>query len=80
MEPIEQKIPNYVFEDLLFQRRLQRTLNAELERLNNLLSEQNRLLQERKELMAKVNGAVMTHWRNEESSNSDTAEDGHEGS
>ena len=51
METTEKKIPNYVFEDLLFQRRLQRNLNAELEKLNNLLAEQNRFLQERKALM-----------------------------
>ena len=33
----EKKIPNYVFEDLLFRRRLERNLGDELQRLYNLL-------------------------------------------
>jgi hypothetical protein len=65
METIEKKIPNYVFEDLLFRRRLQRNLNDELTRLNNLLSEQIKLLQERKALMAEVHEAVQQRWEEE---------------
>jgi hypothetical protein len=68
METTEKKIPNYVFEDLLFQRRLERTLNAELEKTNTLLAEQVRLLQERKELMAEIRRAVQQRWEDEEQS------------
>jgi hypothetical protein len=66
METPEKKIPNYVFEDLLFQRRLERTLNAELEKTNTLLAEQVRLLEERKELMAEVHAAVQQRREGEE--------------
>jgi hypothetical protein len=77
METTEAKIPNYVFEDLLFHRRLQRNINDELGRLNRLLEEQVELLQKRKELMVEVDAAVMLHWRSEsntlpESENSNT--------
>src|ERR1017187_991890 len=68
METTERKIPTYVLEDLLFQRRLERNLNTELARQNNLLAEQNRLLQERKELMAEVHAAVQQRWEDEEQS------------
>lgn len=68
METPEVKIPNYVFEDQLFQRRLQRNLNTELERLNNLLAEQTRLLQKRKGLMAEDHDAVQQRWADEERS------------
>jgi len=68
METTETKIPNYIFEDLLFQRRLQRNLNTELERLNTLLAVQVRLLQERKQLMAEVHDAVQQRWKDEEQS------------
>jgi hypothetical protein len=68
MENDELKIPRYVYEDLLFQRRLQRDLNAELEKLNALLAEQARLLKERKELMAEVHAAVQHRWSDEEKS------------
>jgi hypothetical protein len=68
METTEKKIPNYVFEDLLFQRRLQRNLNAELEKLNTLLAGQVRMLEERKELMAEVHAAEKKRWTNEEQS------------
>lgn len=66
METPKKKIPNFVFEDLLFQRRLHRNLNDELERFNHLLTEQVRLLQERDALMAKVQAAVQVRWQNEE--------------
>jgi len=66
MEPSEQKIPNYVYEDLLFQRRLQRSLNAEEERLNALLAEHVRLVAERRALMAEVHDAVQQRWKDEE--------------
>lgn len=62
----EQNIPNYVFEDLLFRRRLQRNLNDELERLHDLLVEQVRLLKERDALMSKVHAAVQQRWEQEE--------------
>ena len=71
MEPIEQKIPNYVFEDLLFQRRLHRSLNAEQEKLNALLAEHVRLLNERRALMAEIHDSVQQRW-NEEAAASDT--------
>ena len=66
METTEKKIPNYIFEDLLFQRRLQRNLNAELEKLNTLLAEQVRMLEERKALMTEVHEAVQLRWKAEE--------------
>jgi hypothetical protein len=66
METSERKIPNYIYEDLLFQRRLERSLGNELERLNNLLSEQIRLLEERKTLMADIREAVQLRWKDEE--------------
>ncbi len=81
METSERRVPTFVLEGLLFQRRLQRNLNTELERLNNLLAEQVELLQKRKELLAEVNAAVMLRWKDEdgasaESADSDTEEPG----
>ena len=61
-----EKIPNFVLEDLLFQRRLQRSLNAEYEKLSALLVEQVRLLQERDALMSNVHAAVQERWQKEE--------------
>jgi hypothetical protein len=66
METSEQEIPNYVLEDLLFQRRLQRNLNTELERLNTLLAEQIKLLEHRKELLSDVHEAVERRWKEEQ--------------
>lgn len=66
MTTSEKKIPVYALEDLLFQRRLQRNLNTEQERLNNLLAEHVRLLQERRALMAEIHEAVQQRWKNEE--------------
>lgn len=66
METSENKIPNYVFEDLLFERRLQRNLREELERLNRLLAEQVELFQRRKELLADIHDGVQRRWRTEE--------------
>ncbi|MGO9323535.1 MAG: hypothetical protein ACLP07_03155 [Terracidiphilus sp.] len=66
MKATERKIPNFVLEDLLFQRRLERTLNAELEKTNALLAEQVKLLEERKGLMAEVREAVQQRWKDEE--------------
>jgi hypothetical protein len=68
MEMSENKIPNFIFDDLLFQRRLQRNLNTELERLNNLLVEQNRLLLERKALMSEIHEAGEQRWLGEQES------------
>lgn len=62
----EREIPKYVFEDLLFRRRLERNLNTELESLNKPLTEQVELLQKRNEVFAEVNAAVMLRWSNEE--------------
>jgi hypothetical protein len=83
METSEKKIPNYVFEDLLFERRLQRNLRDALERLNKLLAEQVELLQRRKELLADVHDGVQRRLRTEdeamqESASSVTKEAGHE--
>jgi hypothetical protein len=66
MERNEREIPRYVFEDLLFERRLHRTLNEEQERLNALLAEHVRLLAERRALMAEVHAAVKERWEKEE--------------
>jgi hypothetical protein len=66
MEASDKKIPNFVFEDLLFRRRLQRSLNGELERLYHLLTEQVRLLKEREDLMSKIHAAVLQRWEEEE--------------
>jgi hypothetical protein len=68
METPERKIPNYIFEDLLFRRRLEKTLSAEQERVNALLAEHVRLLQERRALMAEVHEAVQQRWAIEEQS------------
>jgi hypothetical protein len=66
---ITEKIPNYVFEDdLLFQRRLYRTLNAEYEKLSALLVKQVRLLREREALMSTVHAAVQQRCADEEPS------------
>ncbi|HWA95066.1 MAG TPA: hypothetical protein VG844_10745 [Terracidiphilus sp.] len=67
MEANEREIPRYVLEDLLFQRRLQRNLNAEQEKLNALLAEHVRLLAERRALMANVQALVQQRWKDEES-------------
>jgi hypothetical protein len=66
METTEKKIPTYVYEDLLFRRRLQRSLNAEYEKLSALLVEQFRLLKERDALMDGVHESVNQRWRDEE--------------
>lgn len=64
----EKKIPNYIYEDLLFKRRLERSLNGELERLYNLLCEQVRLLRARETMMADMHAAVEQRWKDEEQS------------
>lgn len=66
METNEREIPRYFFEDLLFERRLCRTLNAEQEKLNALLAEHVRLLAERKALMAEVHETAQQRWRDED--------------
>ena len=68
METTKKKIPSYIFEDLLFRRRLQCSLNDELERLYNLLCEQVKLLKERETMMSKVHAAVEQRWKDEEPS------------
>jgi hypothetical protein len=52
------QIPNYVFEDLLFRRRLERTLNTELERFNALLKEQIALIQKRSQSLLAISSAT----------------------
>ena len=71
METNEKRIPTFVFEDLLFARRLQRNLNAEQERLNALLAEHVRLLAIRKQLMADVHASVQQRWKDEEAAEPD---------
>jgi ABC-type multidrug transport system fused ATPase/permease subunit len=66
METSEREVPRYVLEDLLFERRLARNLNSEQEKLNALLAEHIRLLQERRAFMAEVNEAVQQRWKGEE--------------
>jgi hypothetical protein len=68
METTKKKIPNFVLEDLLFQRRLQRNLGDELERLYHLLVEQVRLLKERETLLTNISEAVQRRWEKEEPS------------
>jgi hypothetical protein len=69
METSDKKIPDYVFEDdLLFQRRLYRTLNEEYVKLNALLVEQVKLLKSREALMADAHTAVQQRWEEEEPS------------
>jgi len=68
VETSEIRIANVVFEDRLFLRRLERTLNVELEKMNRLLSEQVKLLEERKQLLAEVHEAVEQRWQTEEQS------------
>lgn len=63
MEMPEQKIPNYFFQDLLFRRRLERSLNAEYEKLNAPLAEHVRLLQERRTLMVEIHDIVQQRWK-----------------
>ncbi len=74
MEASEREIPQYIFEDILFRRRLERNLNDEHERLNKLLAEQVELLQKRKELMADVHAAVLQRWQNEDGAGPESAE------
>lgn len=66
MESNERELPRYVLEDLLFRRRLQRSLNAEYEKLSVLLVQQVNLLKERDALMSKVQAAVQERWQEEE--------------
>jgi hypothetical protein len=68
METTKKKIPSYIFEDLLFRRRLERDLGDVLQRLYNLLVEQVRLLKVREALMANVQAAVQHRWEEEEPS------------
>lgn len=72
METSERKIPVYALDDFLFQRQLQRSLNTEQERLNALLTEHVRLLQERRALMVKVHSAVQERWKDEDKAASNT--------
>jgi hypothetical protein len=66
METNEKQIPDFALEDLLFQRRLQRNLNTEQEKLNALLAEHIRLLAIRNQLMADVRASVQQRWKDEE--------------
>jgi len=59
-------IPNYVFDDLLFRRRLERTLNAELERFNALLEQQIVLIEKRRESLGAVSSATAEKLSREE--------------
>jgi hypothetical protein len=75
----EKTIPNYVIEDLLFRRRLERSLNHELERLYHLLVKQVELLRQREALISDVQAAVEQRCTNEDeaiqgSANSTTEE------
>jgi hypothetical protein len=72
MATTEKNTPNYVYEDLLFRRRLERNLGDELQRLYNLLVEQVRLLKEREALMADVHAAVEQRWKDEENAEPST--------
>lgn len=67
------QIPNYVFEDLLFRRRLERSLNAELERINSLLKEQIVLIEKRRESLSAVSSATADKLNREEQADSRAA-------
>ena len=54
----QNKVPNYLYEDLLFRRRLERQLRDASDRVNQLLKEQIELLQQRKELLLEQHCAV----------------------
>lgn len=62
----DKQIPNYVFEDLLFRRRLERTLNKELERFNALLKEQMFLIDQRNDLLRDLRCAALQRLADEE--------------
>jgi hypothetical protein len=66
MKTTKKRISNYVFEDLLFRRRLQRSLNAEYEKLSALLVQQVKLLKERDALMDGIHAATQERWQREE--------------
>ena len=51
-----------VLEDLLFARRLERTLRIQHERLNNLMKEQIELLERRQQLLCSMHQAVREVW------------------
>jgi Skp family chaperone for outer membrane proteins len=70
METTEKINLNYVFEDRPFAWRLQRTLNAEYEKLNTLLAEHAKLLEEHRKLMADTREAVQQRWKEEEKAES----------
>ncbi len=71
--PTGKTIPNYVFEDLLFRRRLERTMNAELERFNALLKEQMSLIEERRESLCAISAATAEKLEREEEADSSGA-------
>jgi hypothetical protein len=62
----EREIPKYVFEDLLFRRRLERQLKVDCELINRLLREQIELLRIRSELLVNISNAVQRQWKDEE--------------
>ena len=62
----DKQIPNYVFEDLLFRRRLERSLNKELERFNTLLKEQIFLIDQRNDLLCDLRCAVLQRLADED--------------
>jgi hypothetical protein len=68
------QIPNYVYDDLLFRRRLERTLNAELERFNALLKEQISLIEKRKESLCAVSSATAEKLNREEEADGSEAD------
>ena len=73
MEMNEREIPRYVFEDLLFRRRLQRNIADELERFNQLLTAQIKLMENRKTLMSEIQEAVQQRWEAEHKAESSTS-------
>ena len=69
------QIPNYLFDDLLFRRRLERTLNAEFERFNALLKEQIFLIERRSESLLAISSATAEKLSREEAAVADSATD-----
>jgi hypothetical protein len=61
----ERTIPKYVFEIQLFQRRLERTLRIEEDRVNKLLQQQIELIKSRKKLLLDLHRTVLERWNEE---------------
>jgi hypothetical protein len=62
----DRRIPDYVFEDLLFQQRLRFSLRIEQERMNKLLQQQIELVKRREEVLCELTRAMRELWNEEQ--------------